>query len=168
MELLSALGLEWHTFIAQLINYGILFGALTFLLYRPILRLLDDRQARIRASMDDVVRIERQRKEMEEIRRSEMQKIEQEAGVLLEQAKATVAKEKDRLLETARRESEELLARSKQSLEAERVRITSDMEKAASAMILRLTQALLEREFGPTDQDRLLKTLESSLSHHAK
>jgi F0F1-type ATP synthase membrane subunit b/b' len=54
--------------------------------------------------------------------------------------------------------------RGKRQLDAERTRMVSDVEKAASSLVIRLTQAILQREFTTGDQDRLLKTLEQSIS----
>jgi F-type H+-transporting ATPase subunit b len=41
--LLSSLGIEWKSLVAQLINFGILVFVLWKLVYKPILKVLDER-----------------------------------------------------------------------------------------------------------------------------
>jgi F-type H+-transporting ATPase subunit b len=170
MEIITTLGINGKLLLAQVVNFAIIAGVLTYFIYRPILRLIDARRESIRKSMEDVEKIERQKQEMEEVRKATLKKIEVEASKLLDQAKAGVSKEKDRLMEAAKKEADDVLRRGKQELEAERSRITSDFEKSASTLVVRLTEKLLEREFASADQERLLKTLETAISSpaHAK
>ena len=77
MELLSKLGIDWKLLLAQVVNFGILLGVLTVFVYRPLLDLLDARRERIAKAMEDAGRIEGQKKEMEQIRITELQKIDQ-------------------------------------------------------------------------------------------
>ncbi len=164
MEIFSTLGINGPLLIAQIVNFVIIAGVLTYFIYRPILNLIDARRESIRKSMEDVDRIQKQKTEMEEARRVEVRKIAEEGKKLLEQAKGDVAKEKDKMLVAARKEADDFVERGKRQLDAERTRMVSDVEKAASSLVIRLTQTILEREFTSADQDRLLKTLEKSIS----
>ena len=47
MELFAKLGIDWRLLIAQLVNFVILFTALTFLLYKPLIAALDKRRAKV-------------------------------------------------------------------------------------------------------------------------
>ncbi len=170
MEIIQTLGIDVTLLLAQMLNFGILVAVLAFLVYKPLLKLIDDRRESIRKSMEDADKISRQREEMDQARRAEMTKIEKEAAKLLDQAKADVAAAKDEMIAQARKESDDVLARGKQQLQAETARVTADLEKAAASLVIKLTGKLLEKEFTAADQDRLIGSLESSLhtTHHAK
>ncbi len=165
MELFSALGVDIGVLVSQIINFSILLFALTFLLYRPVLNLLDARRESIRKSMEDSERIAKQAGEMDALRREHMVKIEADASKLLDQAKKDVALVKQQMLEQAKKEADDQLARGKEELVAERSRITADLEKVAASLVVKLTAKLLEKEFSSADQDRLMHELEKSVSH---
>lgn len=170
MEIIQTLGIDVTLLLAQMLNFGILVAVLAFLVYKPLLKLIDERRESIRKSMEDADKISRQREEMDQARRAEMTKIEKEAAKLLEQAKADVSAAKDQMVAQARKEADDALARGKQQLQAETARVTADLEKAAASLVIKLTGKLLEKEFTAADQDRLVASLESSLhtTPHAK
>jgi len=58
---MGAIGIDWQVLLAQLINFGILFGLLFFLLYKPMRRTFDERSNRIRESMEQAEQIKEQR-----------------------------------------------------------------------------------------------------------
>ena len=51
--LFEGLGINLPDLIAQIINFGVLFGVLWLVGYKPILRLLDERARKIRDSMEE-------------------------------------------------------------------------------------------------------------------
>lgn len=52
MEILSSLGVEWKLLLAQIINFGILVFVLYRLVYKPLLKVLDER----RFSVDEAIK----------------------------------------------------------------------------------------------------------------
>ena len=43
----TAFGLDWRLLIIQGVNFAVLIAVLTYFLYRPILKMIDDRRAKI-------------------------------------------------------------------------------------------------------------------------
>ena len=46
-ELFAAFGVYWKLLLVQAVNFGVLLAILSYVLYRPILRMIDARQKRI-------------------------------------------------------------------------------------------------------------------------
>ncbi|HYE23212.1 MAG TPA: ATP synthase F0 subunit B [Candidatus Paceibacterota bacterium] len=46
-QLFEAFGIDWKLLIAQAVNFGVLFVALTYLLYKPVLKTLDERKEKV-------------------------------------------------------------------------------------------------------------------------
>lgn len=44
-EFFTTFGVNWKLLIVQAVNFGVLLGALTYLLYTPIMKMLDERKA---------------------------------------------------------------------------------------------------------------------------
>jgi F-type H+-transporting ATPase subunit b len=52
-SLLTAFGIDGKLLLAQLVNFGVLFAALTWLLYKPVMKTLDERAAKIAQGVED-------------------------------------------------------------------------------------------------------------------
>lgn len=163
MELLSKLGVDWKLLIAQIVNFTILVSVLTFFVYRPLLNLLDARRARIAKAMEDARHVEEQTRELEQFRIEQLKKIDQEAGALLERAKRQAETMRDEILASAKRESDAILAKGQRQLEEERTRVFQEIQTSLAAMIVRMTEKILAREFSPADQQRILSDLEKNI-----
>ncbi len=46
-DLFATFGVNWKLLIIQAVNFGVLLGALTYLLYKPVLKILDERRSKI-------------------------------------------------------------------------------------------------------------------------
>ena len=163
MELLSKLGIDWALLIAQIVNFAILVGVLTFFVYRPILNVLDARREKIRKAMEDAKSIENQKKELEVHRAAELHRIDQECGAFMEKTKQQAEKMKQEILASARTEADAALAKGRKQLDDERSRVFADVQTVLSSMIIKMTEKIIEREFSKADQDRILHSLEKEL-----
>lgn len=46
-QLLEVFGVNWKLLLAQAVNFGLVLSVLTYFLYKPILRIIDERQKKI-------------------------------------------------------------------------------------------------------------------------
>lgn len=46
-QLFVAFGVDWHLLVIQAVNFGLLLTALTYFLYKPVLRIIDERRRMI-------------------------------------------------------------------------------------------------------------------------
>ena len=163
MELLSKLGIDWKLLLAQIVNFTILVGALSYFVYKPLLTLLDARREKIRKAMEHADNVEKQRKELEAFRTEQLRMIDQEAGALLEKAKQQAERAHGEMLASAKREADQMLERGRKQLESERTTVMHELQGTLAKVIMELTQKILEREFSEPDQSRLLHSLEKQI-----
>ena len=52
-DLLGSFGIDWRLLLMQAVNFGVLLAALTYFLYKPVLKVLDERRAKIRQGIKD-------------------------------------------------------------------------------------------------------------------
>ena len=82
--LFAAFGIDWHLLLIQAVNFGVLLLVLTYFLYKPILRIIDERRDKV----------------------AEGVRVAQEAARTLQDAKV----EGETLIGTAARDAEALVA----------------------------------------------------------
>lgn len=163
MELLQKLGVDWKLLLAQIVNFTILLSVLTFFVYRPLLRVIDERRERIRKSMDDAEAIAHAKEKITRAHEEALRNIDRECGAFLEKAKNDAERAKAEILRAATMEAQALLAKGHEQLRAERAQAMREMQKTLATAILRVTENILEREFSPRDQERILTSVERSL-----
>lgn len=163
MELLTKLGINWGLLLAQIVNFGIVAGALTYLVYRPLLNKIDERRERIRKAMEDAGKIEAQKKEIEEFRVQQLKKIDAECGAILEKTRKEAESSRNRTLELAQQEAERILAKGEQKLTEERDRVLGELQGQLAEMIVRVTEKILSREFSESDQKKWVSELTKNL-----
>jgi len=59
-ELFSKLGIEWHLILAQIINFAILLFILGRFAYRPLMKILKERQERIKLDEEKSVELSKE------------------------------------------------------------------------------------------------------------
>ncbi len=120
MEALSKLGIDYHYLLIQIINFGILFTVLSYLLYKPILKMLDKRKKEIIESMSKAERISEREQEMEREYERRLQVANHESEKIIQEAKDFSGKEKMRLLAQAEAEVAALKAKARAEIDHER------------------------------------------------
>jgi F-type H+-transporting ATPase subunit b len=163
MEILSALGINWQLLIAQAINFAIILFVLARFVYRPILKVIDDRREATRKAMENVEVMQKEAREMEATRMEKLKKIDEEAGALMEAAKKDAEAQRKQLLEAAHAEADQVLAKGRKQLEQERAAVFQDAQETLSKVIMTMTQKILEREFSKDDQKRIVQNLQKEL-----
>ena len=162
MELFAKLGIDWRLLIAQLVNFVILFTALTFLLYKPLIAALDKRRAKITESLANAEKIgdelKRANAESERIvttARAESQRIASEAAKQAETARLAA-------LEKTRAEVAGIIASGKAQLGAERDAMTAEVRRAAAELIVAATEKVInEKMTGAKDKSLIEKAIET-------
>lgn len=100
-SLLDAFGIDWKLLLAQLINFGVLFVALTWLLYKPVMKTLDERAAKIRQGVEDAERAAEAAAVADEKAGEVVKGAEQQAEGIVALARDQAGSEKARILKEA-------------------------------------------------------------------
>lgn len=133
---MEQLGVNLNGLIAQLVNFGLLFLLLWLVAYKPILRMLDERSARIRDGLDkaDDIRQQAARAEQEyAAKRAEGLREAQEIVARANQAADRINREAE---ERARRSADELIAKARGEIERERQLAVAELRTQVAELAL--------------------------------
>ena len=163
MEILQTLGIDWKLLIAQIINFAVVAIVLTYFVYKPVLKAIDARRERTKKAMRDADDIGRAKRDMEEERIKRMRAADDESKAMLEKAKKHAEAVQTELLAKARSEADAALQKGRAQLENERREALASLQDTVAGVVIRMTEKILEREFAPADQERILKNVEKEL-----
>ncbi|OGH02465.1 MAG: ATP synthase F0 subunit B [Candidatus Levybacteria bacterium RIFCSPHIGHO2_01_FULL_37_17] len=157
MEILEKFGFDPVILVAQIINFLIILYLLKRFLYKPILKIINDRQESVKKSL---VQIEDAKKNLDRAQEERVKiliKAKDDAKSIIDDAKDTALELSKNINEDAKAETERLINDAKQQIEKE----TFETEKRLSQYTIRLARELLqktlENELGKTDQKKILQ-----------
>jgi F-type H+-transporting ATPase subunit b len=166
--ILHALGIEWSALIAQMVNFAILIFILSRYVYKPILKVIDERRQTIADSMEKALEIDRRKEELDKERVKILRKADEEAGALLERAKAEAESLRTEIEKAAKIQADHILSKGKAQLENDRATMIRDMQNKLAHTIVLSAEKILRREFSKEDQEsfetELKKNIPSMLS----
>jgi len=149
------------------LNFLALIALLYAFLWEPVVRVLDDRAAAVRADVD-LART--QRAEAEGLRRtseSELARIRADADRLRGLGRREGETEKARILEEAREEARRLAERTQRATEAEAESARREMAGQIGEISAALAARMLEREVTAADHEALVNEFVRSLDAEA-
>jgi F-type H+-transporting ATPase subunit b len=143
-ELFHQLGLDWKLLLSQAVNFLLVLIILRAFVYKPILKIMKERRAKIEEGLLKAEAADHRLAEINEIAKSKIKEAEQEALGILRQTEAKAKTVEANILEEAReKESEllqnaELIARGKQK-EAEQ-KFYKEAATIVKAAIIKTTE----------------------------
>ena len=115
----TTFGIDWHLLLINAVNFGLLLAGLTFFLYKPLSKMLEERRRTVAQGVEDAHAAAARLAEIEESRAQALAQAGQEADEIISSARASGSVK-----------AREIAA----SAEASAARTLSDAEAAANEM----------------------------------
>jgi F-type H+-transporting ATPase subunit b len=136
--------INWFTVVAQIVNFLLLVGLLKHFFWGPLVRAIDERQARIAAELEDADN--KQRAAQQEMERVNAVAREQEdqCDELMLQAHRNADQERLRMIDESRGTVRAMEAQWCEDLERQRATFLKEFRRRAAVEIVDLTRQALE------------------------
>lgn len=142
---IGALGLNLPALIAQLVNFALLLIIFRLLLYKPLLKVLDERKKRIEEGLQASDEAKRRLTETEQEVGAEMAKARQEAQALIAQAQQTSTRIAEESRVTARTEAEQILERARSEIQLERDNAIAELRREFADLTITAAERVIRR-----------------------
>ncbi len=157
------LGIDWHYLLIMLINFGILFGLLFFVAYKPILRMIDERSARIKESMDLAELNKEKAAKAEEEIKGQLEEARKEGQSVIAQATQIGERVKEEAKLGAKEEVEVMLKRARGEIQRERDEAMDELRKEFIDIAMLAAEKVINESLDKEKHRRLIEeTLEES------
>lgn len=161
----EALGLEWQSVVLHLFNLVVLTVGLYFLLFKPVKRMVKERQAKVKKIEKENAELNEEVKKMKESTEAVLSDAKKEAATIHENAVKVANQKADDIVSSARREAKSLIERTEQEMEEEHRKLQSDIERQITDVSLAVAEKMLSRQITPEDDKKLI---EDSLAQWSK
>jgi F-type H+-transporting ATPase subunit b len=117
---MEGLGINLPLLIAFVVNFVILFAILSIFAYKPITKMLNDRHAKIKESMEQVEKIRQETARSEEEIKAHLEQARKDGQAVITQATQIGERLKEEAKQGARQEAESLIAKARSEIQRER------------------------------------------------
>ncbi len=164
MEGFASLGINLPLLVVFVINFIILFVLLRLFLYKPVLKMLDERARRTKEAMDMAEATKKQYEEARTEIQKQMEKGRQEAQAIIAQAIQTGERMKEEARQEASRQTQEMIERAREEIAAERERLVEDLRREFVEISIAAAEKVIRETL---DREKHRKLIEETLKESA-
>lgn len=161
-ELIHQLGIDWKLLLSQAVNFLILLVVLRAFVYQPIVKILKERQRRIKEGLEKAAEADIRLQEVGVIAKSKLKDAEREALEILRQTEAKARETEAKLLEAAKEKESELFAQANLAIEGKKKDATASFRKEAAAIVKAAIAKTVELSPDAIDEALIRKAVEQT------
>ena len=152
----SFVGIDPWTALFTFCNMMITFAVLKKFLFKPVKKMIDDRQAEIDTMYADADATKQKAAELEQEYQQHLQSIRDERDTLLREATARAQKREEEIVGEARAEATALRAAAEADIAQERKKAVNDLKNEIGGIAVDIAGKVVEREINETDHKALI------------
>ena len=161
--MLDALGINLPGLLTQIVSFLVLFGVLRLLLYKPILRMLDQRSNRIKEGLQAADQARADGARSQEDMQQQHSEVRAEGQAMLAQARETADRFREEELRRAREDIQAERARAEINIHRERDAAIEELRREFAGLAILAAERVIERSLDPESHRELIeKVLEES------
>ncbi|HCC05209.1 TPA: ATP synthase F0 subunit B [Patescibacteria group bacterium] len=142
-QLINTFGIDWKILIVQIVNFGILLGILSYVLYRPLVNLIESRRAQIIKGVADAERAESALRDVDSKKTDILANASLEAEKIVATARETGKVKEAELLKEGQQKYERMLVEaSMKSEEIKRSALEESREEISRLIVLGIEKTL--------------------------
>lgn len=134
-ELVSQLGLDFKLLLSQGANFLIVVGVLTFLVYKPLLKILNERREKIELGLKVGEEAEKQLKEIEVSRKEILSEADKQAVKIVSESEALGKKREIEIVAMATEKSSRIMVEAEKTAEAKANESFKHLSKEAANLM---------------------------------
>ena len=145
MEGLAGLGISLPSLLAQIVNFGILFGLLYLVAYKPIMRMLDERSGKVKESMERTELIKEQAARAEEAAQQQIEAASKKGQEVVARAVRMGEETRGQAQQEARQEAESIIARARTEIQRERDGAIDELRREFADLTMLAAEKVIDR-----------------------
>lgn len=151
------LGLDWRVIAAYIINIVALFIILRLILYKPVKKFLDEREARYRRIAEENERREHDTRAEKAKYDELMGQAQEESEVVLRDARRQANRKAEDILSDAEKQAEDLIRQARKQIADEQKQARQEMRGQIVDLAVDMASRILEREVTAEDHKRIVE-----------
>lgn len=153
----SALGVSVPLLLAQIVNFAVLLIILRFTLYKPVLRMLDDRKQRIAEGLNAAEIARREAASAQANIQAQLEAARKEGQEIVANAQAIASRIESESREQAAREREAALEKARNEIQLERDRAIAELRREFAAITVAAAEKVINQSLDQQAHQRIIE-----------
>lgn len=145
-EIITAFGIDWKLLVIQIFNFAILVAVLSYFLYRPVLKILSDRQKKIEQGVADAEQAAESRAQAETEKGKVLEAAHGEAKEVVARAEVHAKEKADTVIADASMRSERILESAAQRAEEVHAQAIEESEADIAKMAVLAAEKVMREK----------------------
>jgi F-type H+-transporting ATPase subunit b len=134
--ILTTFGIDWHLLVLQAINFGLLLAGLTYFLYKPVMRMLEERRSVVAQGVEDAARAAQELKQIEGSRAQKLAEAGKEADSVVANARSNASQKEREIVTRAENAAAALVAEAEKRAQEEKARAVAESKEEVAKLIV--------------------------------
>lgn len=143
-------------FLGKAINFIILFGGLTYFLFKPVRNFLEKRRHDIEHLLEETEDSKREAEQKLEEAKSRLTGLEEEIARIKEEAEREGRREKEKIIQLAEKEAERIKSYTRQEIEMLFQAEIQHLREYIAELTAALAEEMIKKKLSPEDQSLLI------------
>ncbi|MEY4745357.1 MAG: F0F1-type synthase subunit b, F-type H+-transporting ATPase subunit b [Candidatus Parcubacteria bacterium] len=153
---LGALGIDGKLFLAQLVNFGIVLFVMWKWVYKPLLKVMDERASKIEQGLKDAEAAASARRKAEDEGSGLIAEARKGAKAIMDEAVAAAETERQESARRARAEVEKIVGQGRDQLAAEKRKMVAEAKAEVGALVALAAEKILGEKIDPAKDAKLI------------
>ena len=154
-QIANTFGVDWPHLLAQIISFSIVCILLRRFAYKPILKMLEERQQQIAQGLADTEKVRAELAQAEAKRKEIILQANAQATKLIEEAHTAAARVQQRETQKAIAAAEQILVKSREAAAHEHARMLVDLKREVGQLVVQSTAIVTGKILTKDDQRRM-------------
>ncbi|HSX57674.1 MAG TPA: F0F1 ATP synthase subunit B [Candidatus Saccharimonadales bacterium] len=157
MEIFKEFGVNWILLLAQIVNFTILLLLLKRFLYKPILKVLDERKAKVAQSLKDAEAIEKRMQDLTIEQQKILDQAKEEANKLIAEAKAEAKELSEKNMAETKKSVAAVLEQNEKRLKLDKEAMMSSAKADLAELVAEATAKVAKKSMTEKENMRLVE-----------
>jgi F-type H+-transporting ATPase subunit b len=153
----DAFGVDLPKLLFQVINFLLLLYLLNRFLFKPVLKLLDEREARIKKGLEDAEAAAHDRELARAEREAALEEARKEAQAMVARANKIAEDSRAEILADAKAQADKAASRAREEITAEKDKAMAELRSTVADLALQAAGQLVRTEMDTPTQRRLVE-----------
>lgn len=155
-SLVGKFGLDWRLLLAQAVNFGILLSVLTWAVYKPLLKVMAERRAKIERGLTDATAAQQKLAAFESYQQEQLQAFRQRADAILVEAQRIAEQTKKEAATRAADQAAKIVQQATLAIAAEREQMVNQLRGELADLVVAAARKVVATQGASAAQHRQL------------
>ncbi|PIR04144.1 MAG: ATP synthase F0 subunit B [Candidatus Magasanikbacteria bacterium CG11_big_fil_rev_8_21_14_0_20_39_34] len=163
LETLGKIGFEWHMGLFNLINFLVVFWLLKKFAFKPIMKVIDERQSKMTEGMENYEKSKTDLQMAEKKAQDIIDNAKVEANKIVENSHQQAVGAGEQMKKKAKEEIELLIAQAKKNIEIDRADMRDALRRETIELVVLAVEKIIHEKLNDKKDEKYIKDILASL-----